>query len=210
MGNICENTKQPRQDIIYGNKINNPYIVENQTNYIVDTTAINQNGPFVCMDSQKVELFFSCRNLLDLDTFSKSDPRLTLYQQVQGGAWSIIGNTEIIQDNLNPDFSKSFIIDYIFECTQILKVEVVDVDSETDFDFIGSTTFELGELMGSKNNMLIVNLIHKKDSSNNLKMGGKLIVRSEAISENNDYIILDFSGKNFDCDGYFGKAGSPF
>lgn len=162
------------------------------------------------MDSEKVELFFSCRNLLDMDTFSKSDPKLSLYQQLPNGSWQLVGNTETIQDNLNPDFSKSFVVDYIFEVKQIFKVEVVDVDSATEFDFIGNITFELGELMGSKNSMLILNLINKKDSSNNVKFGGKLIVRSETISVNNDSITLDFSGQNISCDRWWNRSGSPF
>ena len=35
-------------------------------------------------DREKVELFFSCRKLKDLDTFSKSDPKLTLFRKIHG------------------------------------------------------------------------------------------------------------------------------
>ena len=42
----------------------------------------------------------------------------------------LIDKTEIIWDNLNPDFSKSFVLDYIFEVTQTFKIEVVDIDDE--------------------------------------------------------------------------------
>jgi hypothetical protein len=34
---------------------------------------------------EKVEVFFSARGLLDMDTFSKSDPQLKLYQQTANG-----------------------------------------------------------------------------------------------------------------------------
>lgn len=37
-------------------------------------------------DREKVELFFSCRKLKDMDTFSKSDPNLLLSRKV-GSNW---------------------------------------------------------------------------------------------------------------------------
>jgi Ca2+-dependent lipid-binding protein len=110
-------------------------------------------------DKEQVELFFSCRKLLDLDTMSKSDPQVRLYYKTKVG-WKLTGKTEIIKDNLNPNFVKSICLDYIFEIQQFFKVHVVDVDdfkNDSNFDSIGEAEFELGELMGSKNNMLILN-----------------------------------------------------
>uniref|UniRef100_A0A8C1SAX9 Copine Vb n=1 Tax=Cyprinus carpio TaxID=7962 RepID=A0A8C1SAX9_CYPCA len=52
----------------------------------------------------KVEITVSCRNLLDRDTFSKSDPR----------------ETEVIDNTLNPDFVRKYILDYFFEEKQNL------------------------------------------------------------------------------------------
>jgi len=62
-----------------------------------------------------VELFFSCRGLKDKDFFGKSDPQLTLYKNVIGDKWAKVGSTEVIKNDLNPDFSKSFKIEFIFE-----------------------------------------------------------------------------------------------
>ena len=74
----------------------------------------------------KVELSISCSGLADLDTFSKSDPVVYLYQRGGGGGggglgqgqqrqgalglgrggrgveWVRIGRTEVVMDNLNP------------------------------------------------------------------------------------------------------------
>ena len=112
-------------------------------------------------DRDSVELFFSCRKLADLDITSKSDPQVRLfYKKVND--WKICGKTETIRDNLNPNFSKSIILDYIFEMQQFFKVIVVDIDdirNDNVYDVIGEAEFELGELMGSKNNMLILNLV---------------------------------------------------
>ena len=58
----------------------------------------------------KVELSLSCTQLLDMDTFSKSDPFIVLYQGTgqssrQKSGWVKMGRTEVIYDNLNPKVS---------------------------------------------------------------------------------------------------------
>ena len=55
----------------------------------------------------KVELSFSCTDLLDMDVFSKSDPFIVLYMNTgyttrSNAGWIKIGRTEVIYDNLNP------------------------------------------------------------------------------------------------------------
>ena len=95
-------------------------------------------------DKEKVELFVACRKLRDLDTLSKSDPQVRLFEQVKKG-WKLWGKTETIKDNLNPNFHRSFIIDYIFECQQVFKVHVVDIDNFNDdskYDTLGEAQFE--------------------------------------------------------------------
>ena len=55
----------------------------------------------------KVELSFSCTDLLDMDVFSKSDPFIVLYMNTgytpqSNAGWVKLGRTEVIYDNLNP------------------------------------------------------------------------------------------------------------
>ena len=65
---------------------------------------------------EKIEIFISCRKLKDLDTFSKSDPIChVLLSDNQMNSFYKIGETEVKDNNLNPDFSTSFVIDYYFE-----------------------------------------------------------------------------------------------
>lgn len=68
-----------------------------------------------------------------MDTFSKSDPYVILYVQ-RNNKWAEYGRTETIMDNLNPNFSKTFIIEYFFECKQPLRFEVNDYDGKNSFD----------------------------------------------------------------------------
>ena len=62
------------------------------------------------------------------------------------------GRTEIIWDNLNPDFQKKFIMEYHFEVHQMLRFLVYDVDDETfsnldKQDFLGMIDCSLGEIV---------------------------------------------------------------
>ena len=58
--------------------------------------------------------------------------------------WVQIGQTEIIQDSLNPKFSTPIIIDYHFEEIQVLQLEVWDEDDKKSKDL----RKQGGELIG--------------------------------------------------------------
>lgn len=90
--------------------------------------------------SERIELFLSCRNLKDLDYFSKSDPyiKVNFRRDFNVKQYALYGRTETIQNQLNPNFNKTFIIDYLFECRQDIKFDVFDDDNGKD-DFIGSS-----------------------------------------------------------------------
>uniref|UniRef100_A0AAZ3QAG5 C2 domain-containing protein n=1 Tax=Oncorhynchus tshawytscha TaxID=74940 RepID=A0AAZ3QAG5_ONCTS len=73
----------------------------------------------------KVEITVSCRNLLDMDTFSKSDPICVLYTQgISNKEWREFGRTEVIENTLNPEFVRKFILDYFFEERQNLRFDL--------------------------------------------------------------------------------------
>ena len=161
----------------------------------------------VQFDRQQVELYFSCRKLINLDAMSKSDPVIKVYElNPKNNSWYLKDQTETIQDNLNPDFAKSINVDYIFEQTQKMKVEVLDIDGPNKSDYIGAAEFELGELMGSKNNMLIIDL---KDPNRKQK-SGKVIIRSEAVEEKQDRLNMRMNCTNLDFNNLFSSPGESF
>ena len=135
---------------------------------------------------QKVELFLTGRNLLDMDFFSKSDPYVKVFFKPSPNARMMqIGRTETVMDNLNPNFRASFGLDFVFETTQEIKFEVFDEDDEKDQrndDYIGETSTTLGALTGAKNQTSILELKNPKNPK--LKCG-KLIVRIEPASDSN-------------------------
>ena len=125
-----------------------------------------------------IEIFISGRNLRDLDFFSKSDPyvQVSYKRDFNCKNYSMVGRTETVKDNLNPTFSRSFKIDYIFESKQDIMFEVFDDDGGND-DVVGSVITTVGALMGSKNQTMILDIKDKGKSQ------GKLVVRCEPISE---------------------------
>ena len=52
---------------------------------------------------------------------------VVLFQKI-GNMWHKIGMTEVVMDNLDPVWVKSFEVQYNFEVRETYKVEVYDVD----------------------------------------------------------------------------------
>jgi hypothetical protein len=65
---------------------------------------------------QTIELYVACRNLKDLDFFSKSDPyvKISYRRDFNCKNYLVLGRTETINNNLNPNFAKATTLDYIF------------------------------------------------------------------------------------------------
>ena len=101
---------------------------------------------------QEVELYFQGRNLKDLDTFSKSDPqvRVSIKEGPTSSTWKKVGETEIIQNNLNPDWKNTIKIFYQFEINQIIRIEVVDSDGKASVDLIGLVETNVATMVGAK------------------------------------------------------------
>ncbi|KAG2385825.1 hypothetical protein C9374_002974 [Naegleria lovaniensis] len=172
------------------------------------------NGPPPPQCSSKVELHISCRNLKNMDVLSKSDPRVLVYigypQNHPQFTWKLLGETETVRDNLNPNFVKSFVLDYFFEEVQHLKFAVYDIDNSTatlnDDDFIGEMTTTLGEICGSRGQKLIKHLCvgHSKTSR------GTIIVSAEQINSNvTDDVEIQLAGISLAKMDFFGKS-DPF
>uniref|UniRef100_A0A4W2E294 Copine 5 n=1 Tax=Bos indicus x Bos taurus TaxID=30522 RepID=A0A4W2E294_BOBOX len=70
----------------------------------------------------------------------------------------LFGRTEVIDNTLNPDFVRKFIVDYFFEEKQNLRFDLYDVDSKSPdlskHDFLGQAFCTLGEIVGSPGSRL--------------------------------------------------------
>ncbi|KAG7454401.1 hypothetical protein MATL_G00259350 [Megalops atlanticus] len=157
----------------------------------------------------KVEITVSCRNLLDMDTFSKSDPICVLYTQGIGSKeWREFGRTEVIDNTLNPDFVRKFMLDYFFEERQNLRFDLYDVDSKSanlsKHDFLGQAFCTLGEVVGSLGSRLEKPLVGIPG-----KRCGTIIVKAEEVGNCRELVMMQFCGNKLDKKDFFGKS-DPF
>lgn len=98
----------------------------------------------------------------------------------------------MIKDNLNPDFEKSFIVNYYFEKHQYIKFEVVDGNNVGGtLDLIGTCETTIGAIVGSKQQTFMGDLLAGTTTSR-----GKIIVRADAVKESNMDVSLRISARN--------------
>ncbi|XP_075773385.1 copine-9-like, partial [Pelodiscus sinensis] len=157
----------------------------------------------------KLELSVSCRNLLDMDTFSKSDPVVVLYVQGSGSKeWRECGRTEVIDNTLNPDFVRKFLLDYFFEEKQNLRFDVYNVDSKSGniskHDFLGQAFVALGEVIGSQRSRLERPLTGVPG-----KKCGTILLSVEELSNCRDIVTMQLCANKLDKKDFFGKS-DPF
>uniref|UniRef100_A0AAZ3RNM0 C2 domain-containing protein n=1 Tax=Oncorhynchus tshawytscha TaxID=74940 RepID=A0AAZ3RNM0_ONCTS len=149
----------------------------------------------------KVEITVSCRNLLDKDTFSKSDP-------CEYDSTFYFGRTEVIDNTLNPDFVRKYILDYFFEEKQNLRFDLYDVDSKSPdlskHDFLGQVFCTLGEIVGSPASRL-----EKPLGGIAGKKCGTIILSAEELGNCRDSATMQFCANKLDKKDFFGKS-DPF
>ncbi|XP_039468593.1 copine-9 [Oreochromis aureus] len=172
---------------------------------IGDFDPLNSTVP-----ATKIEITVSCRNLLDMDTFSKSDPVVVLYVQGLGTKeWREFGRTEVIDNTLNPDFVRKFVLDFFFEEKQNLRFDVYNVDTRSSNlskhkDFLGQMFCTLGEIIGSPGGRLERTL-----SGIPGKKCGTIIFTAEELSNCRDIATMQFCANKLDKKDFFGKS-DPF
>ncbi|XP_077983010.1 copine-3-like [Glandiceps talaboti] len=154
--------------------------------------------------ASKVELRISCKNLLDKDITSKSDPLVVLLME-QGSRWYEFDRTDRVMNSLNPQFSKPFVVDYFFEEVQKLKFAVYDIDNSTtsmdDDDFLGAHETTLGQVVSSGTYTKSLVLKHNKPAGR-----GAITIVAEEMSGTNDILNMSFRATKLDKKDFFGKS----
>ncbi|OWK02755.1 CPNE9 [Cervus elaphus hippelaphus] len=147
-------------------------------------------------------------NLLDLDTFSKSDPMVVLYTQSRASQeWREFGRTEVIDNTLNPDFVRKFVLDYFFEEKQNLRFDVYNVDSKTNIskpDFLGQAFLALGEVIGGQGSR-----VERPLTGVPGKKCGTILLTAEELSNCRDIATMQLCANKLDKKDFFGKS-DPF
>ena len=80
--------------------------------------------------------------------------------------WDFVGETEVIDNNLNPKWIKHFAVKYIFNRDLSLNFEVWNVsDTDDSKDLIGQVVFNLSDILKDKNQEVYMTLTLPIDSS---------------------------------------------
>ena len=113
---------------------------------------------------EKISLSFKARDLPKMDTFSHTDSFLVVnLVHPKTGAIQRIGNTNVVKNTENPDWPEQIVLNYMFEETQLLKIQIYDQDTP-DLnnlkiqDSIGEVSFTLAKLMCSSNQAITANV----------------------------------------------------
>ncbi len=118
-----------------------------------------------------------------MDYIGSSNPVVFLYikQEHAADSWSYFDKTEVMKNNQNPDFEKSFIVNYYFEKHQPIRLVVKDECGDEVYETIGLVETTLGTIMGSKNQTF----------SSDLRLeGGKgqlgyIIIKADSVKDSN-------------------------
>lgn len=171
-----------------------------------------QNGHHVTLQTnafqnkRKLELFIECTDLVQLDTFSRTDPMCVLYVK-KLGQWMEHGRTESIPNSLHPKFVETFIIEANATVHPRLRFSVFDLANFTSkdlrkHDFIGSLEIELGTLLESECGSLIRTLRLPGD----VKSRGYIHIYVDDVRESRTNIRLHFGAANLAKKGILGKC----
>uniref|UniRef100_A0A672INJ4 Copine-3-like n=1 Tax=Salarias fasciatus TaxID=181472 RepID=A0A672INJ4_SALFA len=152
----------------------------------------------------KVELTVSCQHLLDKDIGSKSDPLCVLLMSSANNQWYEVARTEQVQNCLNPNFAKKFVVDYYFEIVQKLKFGIYDIDNKTidlsDDDFLGELECTLGQVVSSKKLTRPLVLKNKSPAGK-----GTITINAEEIKDNR-VVNFEVEARKLDNKDFFGKS----
>lgn len=101
------------------------------------------------LTNPNIILHIKGEKLKDMDMFSKSDPFCILYiREWFVDPWLKYEETEVIKDNLNPEFITPFILSDPFGGRDLsLKFEMYDWDDGQKNDFIGEYEVTLSDLV---------------------------------------------------------------
>eukprot|EP01038_Epipyxis_sp_PR26KG_P008215 gene8215-11116_t len=167
------------------------------------------------MDSRKfeaVDLFLSAKGLPNVGTFSKTDAYCAIHLlDPVHNELKLVTLTDVVKDSLDPMWTTSITVDYVFESIQEFIVHVYHYhDGHPKIEFgrhtlVGECSFLMSSLMTARGQML-----KQAISGKSRDKAGDLEVRAELRTNTRDLFSATFQGaKLANKDGLFGKS-DPF
>ena len=160
-----------------------------------------------------VEISIRCSNLSDCDYLTKSDPVAVIFGKHKGyDEWVELWRSEMLHDDLHPEFSKTFVHEYRFEEHQPIKVKIYDWDTSdddvskklSDQDMIGKVETSMASLVSAPNKSWtsVLKSKHKKGA-------GICTIITEEVTSNKEIVTFEFGAKKLDKKDLIGKS-DPF
>jgi len=177
----------------------------------------------------KIELNLSCSDLPKFDLLSNTDPKVYVFVEKRSynnntvkKYWEKYDTTETINNNNNPVFTKSIMMDYNFEENLNLRFIVFDMDNDdedfTKNEYIGYIDKSLSDIIAKCNDNILTCTLDtsvppdmKIDNTktNNYPNTTKLYIRVSEVNGTPFKLKFSIKGKNLDKKDLFGKS-DPF
>jgi hypothetical protein len=170
---------------------------------------------------------FKAENLPDKDTFSKSDPMLIVYRlspkqpgfgfkpEKNNFTSQEVFRTEMVHNDLNPNWVKTMTLTYKFEEEQWMFIQVLDVDSKhsanvSDQDFLGGVVTTVGRIVnGQENGWYKTTLTDKKQQQVSVKGAASMLsVKSTVMPKS--YVEYDITCTFTLASTRFFKSDTPY
>ncbi len=116
--------------------------------------------------------------------------RVYIKDNPTASTWRKVGETEVIQNNLNPDWRTTVKIFFQFEINQTVRIEVVDSDGGKDVDLIGQVETSVASMVGSKQQTFESDIFvpGKKEKR------GHIIAKVVPLKKSDDEVVLKLGG----------------
>lgn len=152
----------------------------------------------------KVELTLSCKNLVNMDIVTKSDPYcIVSMKESWQQKYAEITRTETIIDSLNPEWVTKVIVSYNFETLQDMKFQVRDEDLVGTYDSLGYFETTLSDIVAYSGRRFTGKLIGPSNRNY-----GEIVIVSEEVTSCKEIYEIQFRGENLRKTSFFRRIDS--
>ena len=120
--------------------------------------------------------------------------------------WQRVGQTEVIEDNLNPEWITSFKIEYEFESDQEFRIHMIDIDDKdnindlSEHDHIGYAYFSIHELITALDCTLTKAISETEADARVIITGEPITLQNSSIDQFQFYPRIVFSDEKINLD----------